>query len=91
MPIYMFECKDCDHYWQFYRKVIGEVPEQDNCPKCGKPGVRAYKCEVAGLPPFKSYWTEAFPSKISRGLPVEVRNRQQERELCKKHGFERVK
>ena len=56
------------------------------CPVCAASPSRDYSAEKAGLLPFKSYWTEALTAD-----PVHVSTREQERELCQKVGFARVK
>lgn len=38
MPIYEYQCQDCDHRLEILQK-ISEEPLRD-CPACGRPGLR---------------------------------------------------
>ena len=87
MPVYMFECPKCGHVFEAYEQAIQEPPTYAPCHKCQTKSFRAFRLERAGLRPFQTYTTKSFPGKH----PVRVESREQEKELCKKHGFERVK
>ena len=89
MPVYIYECPACNEYFELYEPYITKKmpPETASCRLCGGLAERNYKAERAGLPPFTSYWTEAFKGKD----PVNVTSREQEKKLCKEHGFERTK
>lgn len=38
MPIYEFECPSCQHHFERLQKVSDADPQ--DCPDCGKPGLR---------------------------------------------------
>lgn len=84
MPLYQVICRE--HGKQEVFTHAPKAVESAPCPVCGRLCRRDWSA-ITGLSPFKSYWTEALST--AKG-PIEVRSREQERQLTKQFGFERV-
>lgn len=66
MPIYEYQCKECEHFLDELQKVAA-VPLQD-CPSCGKPSLK----RLVSAPRFrlkgKGWYETDFKSKNQRNL-----------------------
>lgn len=80
MPIYVYSCNKHGKQEEF-----SSSPREKRCSKCNRIMDRDYTAEHAGLPPFKSYWTEA----LAKGT-VQVNSRDEEKQWERKTGFTRV-
>lgn len=80
MPIYVFKCKKHGKTEMFLN-----VPTSQECPTCKSVMDRDYTTEHAGLPPFKSYVTNAFTPRM-----VEINSKEDQRRWEKKTGYVRV-
>jgi hypothetical protein len=80
MPIYVFKCKKHGKTEMFLN-----VPTSQECPTCKSVMDRDYTTEHAGLPPFKSYVTNAFTPRM-----VEINSKEDQRKWEKKTGYVRV-
>jgi len=86
MPIYEVICTRHGEQQVFQARYenVSEAP----CPVCGEVAPRNWRAIGRPPPPFQAYWTEAF-SKGYEGHKY-IKNKEQERALCKSTGTERV-
>jgi putative FmdB family regulatory protein len=55
MPIYAFECEECQHYLEdFIRHIIKDEEKIRICPKCGK---------TMNLVPFTFHWKDSVKGR----------------------------
>lgn len=84
MPLYTLDCLHCGEVEVLSRRFVSF--DVGFCPHCGNAARK--KVDVAGLPPFKSYWSEALSKDPRR--PVHVDSREREARLCRECDCARV-
>jgi putative FmdB family regulatory protein len=84
MPAYDLKCTRCGVV-----EVFSRAPRSFDigfCPQCGRPARKIPS--LAGLPPFKAYWSEALCPVP--GKAVEVTSRSDEKAMCRELNCVRV-
>jgi hypothetical protein len=84
MPVYVIRCTKCGPVELFTKKF--KSFDVGFCPRCGRAGPKVP--QVAGLPPFKSYLSDALSRDSYR--PVLVDSREKEKQLCRECNCARV-
>lgn len=84
MAIYTVLCPDCGEQEVYTHAPVG--CEQAPCPICLKVSPRNW--DPPQGQPFVSYWTDGLAK--GQELPIEIKDRSQERRLCKELGVERI-